>query len=535
MLRAMQSVRGVLGAGVLLLFAAIACGEEDGAGPSEPGGSSNSGANGGVGANGGAAGNPTGGAAGVGGAAGAGGSGTGGSGTGGSGNGGSGNGGSGNGGNGTGGTGTGGAGTGGTGGAGATGGDAGAGGSGGTPPECNASAAPQVGRLNLSAVVTGLNAALYAAQPPGSSDFYIVERGGRIRIFTGGALRSTPFLDVSSEIQIPAGYDERGLFSMAFAPDYATSGLFYVVMTPTTGANANRDQVLEFKRSSGDPFTADAGSRRAILDLAPGGQEILPLLNQVHNGGTVAFGPDGKLYAGMGDGGGACNSARPGVPQDISSVYGKLLRLDPKAAAPYAAAGNPFASGGDARIFHYGLRNPFRFSFDSLNGDLYIGNIGQESYDEVEFAAAGSSGLNFGWPDFEGTNSNTCPSGTPLRSGSTHTPPIHIIDGTSTTALTIAVIGGSVYRGSAIPRLYGVYVFGEYYPGRPMGALVRCKGQTSPVTPIRKQCDPNAPNDPCFAAPSGGSGISELGAIISGNDKELYIVANGTSLLKVVP
>jgi glucose/arabinose dehydrogenase len=387
----------------------------------------------------------------------------------------------------------------------------------------------------LTPVVTGLSAALYAAQPPGSSDWYLVERGGRIRVFTGGALRSTAFLDLSAEIVVPAGYDERGLFSMAFAPDYATSGLFYVVLTPTTGANTDRDLVLEYKRSSSDPFTADPGSRRALLDLAPGGSHPAPIYNQVHNGGTIAFGPDGKLYVGMGDGGGQCNNARPGVPQDISSVYGKLLRLDPKLASPFAAAGNPFASGGDARVFHYGLRNPFRFSFDSLNGDLYIGNVGQESYDEIEFAEAGSSGLNFGWPDFEGTNGNTCPMGTPLRSGSTHTTPIHVIDGTSTTSLVIAVMGGAVYRGSAIPRLYGAYLFGEYYPGRPMGALFRCKGQTSPVTTIRKQCDPNAPNDPCFAAPSGGSGISELGAIIAGNDKELYIVANGTSLLKVAP
>jgi hypothetical protein len=237
----------------------------------------------------------------------------------------------------------------------------------------------------------------------------------------------------------------------------------------------------------------------------------------------------------MGDGGGRCNDARPGVPQDVSTPYGKILRLDPKAPAPHAAAGNPFTSGGDARVYHYGLRNPFRFSFDSVSGDLYIGNVGQESYDEIEFAARGAAGLNFGWPDFEGTDTNSCPAGTPLRSGSTHTPPIHIVSGTSTTDLVIAVIGGSVYRGTAIPRLYNAYIFGEYYPGRSMGALFRCGTQTSPVTTFRKQCDANAPNDPCFAAQNGAPGLSELGAIVSGNDKELYVVANGTSLLKIVP
>jgi glucose/arabinose dehydrogenase len=418
-----------------------------------------------------------------------------------------------------------------------SGGSAGAatGGSGGAPPECNPNAAPAVGRLGLAPVVTsGLSGLLYAAQPSGSEDWYLVERGGRIRVWTGGALRSTPFLDLSSEIQIPTTYDERGLFGLAFAPDYATSGLFYVVLTPTTGANANRDLVVEYRRSNADPFLADAASRRALLDLAPGGNEFLPLLNQVHNGGTVAFGPDGMLYVGMGDGGGACNSARPGVPQDVSSVYGKMLRLDPSAPAPHAAAGNPFATGGDARVYHYGVRNPFRFSFDSLTGDLYIGDVGQESFDEIDVAPRDASGQNFGWPDFEGTSTTTCPAGAPLRSGSTHTPPIHIIDGTSTTDLVIAVIGGAVYRGSAIPHLYGAYLFGEYYAGRPMGALFRCGTQTSPVAAIRKQCDPNAPNDACFVAINGAPALSDLGAIVEGSDKELYIVANGTSLLKVV-
>ena len=306
----------------------------------------------------------------------------------------------------------------------------GTGGTGGNPPQCNASAAPQVGRLGLSPVVnSGLTGLLYAAQPPGSNDWYLVERGGRILVWTGGALRPTPFLNLSSELPIPTSYDERGLFSLAFAPDYATSGLFYLVLTPTAGASLDHDMVLEYRRSSGDPFVADPGSRRVLLDLTPGGVDIIPLRNQVHNGGTVAFGPDGMLYVGMGDGGGACNSARPGVPQDVSNVYGKLLRLDPKAPAPHAAAGNPFTSGGDARVYHYGLRNPFRFSFDSATGDLYIGNVGQEAFDEIEFAARGTPGLNFGWPDFEGTNANTCPGAAALRSGSTHTQPIHIVDG----------------------------------------------------------------------------------------------------------
>jgi glucose/arabinose dehydrogenase len=393
-----------------------------------------------------------------------------------------------------------------------------------------------MGRLGLAPeipVSAGLSAALYAAQPPGSDDWYVVERGGRVRIWAGGSLRPTPFLDLSAELPIPATYDERGLYGIAFPPDYQTSGRFYVVLTPTAGAAANHDLVLEFQRS-GDPNVADPGSRRAILDLEPGGNEIFPLLNQVHNGGQIAFGPDGMLYVGMGDGGGACNSARPGVPQDVGSVYGKILRLDPNAAAPFAAAGNPFASGGDARVFHYGLRNPFRFAFDSMTGDLYIGNVGQDSYEDVELAPAGSSGLNFGWPDFEGPDADSCPAGTPLRQGSTHTAPIGVVDHRGTADLVVAIIGGTVYRGGALPQIYGAYFYGEYYAGRRMGALRQCGTETSPVTPIRKQCDPNTPNDACFLPVGGAPALSELSAIVEGHDHELYFVANGNSLLKVV-
>jgi hypothetical protein len=301
----------------------------------------------------------------------------------------------------------------------------GGGGTGGVP-ECDASAAPPIQRLGLETVVESdeLSVMVYALQPPGSNDWYLVDALGYVRVFSNGVLQPTPFLDVSSEVQdstfgssAPSGGsqnydDERGLLSIAFPPDYETSGKFYVTLIPTTIAsdNTDHDLVLEYTRSAADPLVADASSRSVILDLEPGGEGYVEgdtfSYAKYHNASTALFGPDGMLYVGMGDGGGDCNAARPGVPQDVSSPYGKILRLDPREPAPHAAAGNPFADGGDARVFHYGVRNPFRFSFDPATGDIYIGEVGQWSHDSIAYAPASSPGSNFGWPTFEGTQQN---------------------------------------------------------------------------------------------------------------------------------
>ncbi len=432
---------------------------------------------------------------------------------------------------------------------------------GGSPSaECDPSAAPTITRLGLEEVAQSddLTIFVYAAQPPGSNDWYLVDAMGYVRVFSGGMMQPMPFLDLSAEMQnstfsgsgAPSGgtqnYDERGLLSIAFPPDYGTSGKFYVTLIPTSGADTNHDLVLEFQRSSANPLVADPGTRKPILDLEPsaaqGGTGVN--LENYHNGSTVMFGPDGMLYVGMGDGGGECNNAtdRVGAPQDISSPYGKILRLDPNGEAPlYAAAGNPFAQDGDPRVLHYGLRNPFRFSFDPATGDLYIGEVGQWTYDWITFARANAMGQNFGWPRFEGPQENPaaqCNSSTPLRTGSTRTNPIfnlsHGNQGGAANLLT-AIVGGTVYRGSAIPELQGVYLFGEFYPNRPMRALVQCEDQTSEVTTIQKRCDPNQPDAPCFAPVSGAPELVQVGAIVTGNDGELYLAANGNSLLKIVP
>ncbi|WP_437302861.1 PQQ-dependent sugar dehydrogenase [Sorangium sp. So ce388] len=400
---------------------------------------------------------------------------------------------------------------------------------GGEPTACDATVAPDVGKIALAPVVTGVDRLVYAAQPKGSSDWYLVLQTGKIRVFTGGALRDGNFLDVSSQIQLSTGAfdDERGLLSIAFPPDYATSGKFYVMMTATTGANMNRDTVYEYQRSA-DPYVANATPTKTIVQLDSSAVN--------HNGGHLLFGPDGMLYVGTGDGGGGCNDNKPGAPQDTGTLFGKILRLDPNAAAPHAASGNPF-DGNGARVWHYGLRNPYRFSFDRLTKDLYIGDVGQDSYEEVDYVPAGMSGMNFGWAAYEGDHADTC-NGRTLREGSTYTKPIFDADrrrsATGPFRDWVSVIGGYVYRGAALPQLRGVYLFGDY-TGERMAALVQCGAQTSPVTQILKNRDPNAPNAPAFTRQGSLPTFEDLTAIVEDNDGELYFVANRNSLVKLVP
>lgn len=421
--------------------------------------------------------------------------------------------------------------------------------------ECNASAAPAITQLGLETVVQSddLTILVYAAQPPGSDDWYLVDALGYVRVFSGGVLQPMPFLDVSSEMQnstftgqgAPTGgssnYDERGLLSIAFAPDYETSGKFYVTLIPTSGDAVDHDLVLQYTRSAENPLVADTSTRTAILDLEPGGMgySSAPGVNlaKYHNASTALFGPDGMLYVGMGDGGGECNSARPGAPQDVASPYGKILRLDPNAPPTYAAAGNPFSDGGDPRVLHWGIRNPFRFSFDSLTGDFYFGDVGQWNHEEISFAPAGAQGLNFGWPDYESVNPDSCVTNITLASGATHTPPVfdlpHTMPGAANLLTTI--VGGAVYRGSAMGELYGAYLFAEFYPNRPLRALYQCGDQTSDVTEIQKNCDPNQPNAACFMTVGDTPALSVVAAIVEGNDGELYLAANGNTLMKIVP
>jgi glucose/arabinose dehydrogenase len=401
------------------------------------------------------------------------------------------------------------------------------------PPPCDPTIAPVLPQLALAPVVSERDRLVYAAQPPGSSDWYLVHQKGRVDVFTGGAVRTQAFLDLSSRFaQNPSEGDERGLLGLAFAPDYAASGKFYVMFTPSMDGDPdqNQDVVLEYQRSASDPFVADPGSRKLLVALD------LSAVN--HNGGQLVFGPDGMLYVGTGDGGAGCNDNQPNESQQPDSLFGKILRLDPKAAPPFAAAGNPYSGAtGDARVLHYGLRNPFRFGFDSLTGDLYIGDVGQNSYEEISLAPSGAKGLNFGWAAFEGDHGGTCP-GRALATGAQHTKPIVDIDVRDNAPANypfrdyVSVIAGPVYRGTAIPALQGVFLFGDY-TGIRMGALRQCGAQTSPISPILKTRDPNS-QDRSFTLPAMFR-FSALTAIVSDNAGELYFVANRSTLLKLVP
>jgi glucose/arabinose dehydrogenase len=391
---------------------------------------------------------------------------------------------------------------------------------------CDTAKAPAVPGLSVQTVVPaslGLQRIVHAAQAPDSEAWYLVLQTGTIRKVVDGKLDPTPLLDVGSEARVNApsavAMDERGLLGLAFAPDFATSQLFYIFITPVA---ANEDEVREYKLEAGK-----AVLKRTLLKV--------PASAFNHNGGTLVFGPDGFLYVGTGDGGGGCNSSKPGAPQDPSSPYGKIMRLDPKVqTAPYAAAGNPYTEG--PTVLHMGLRNPFRFSIDVPSRSLFIGDVGQDAYEELDVVSLDTPGKNFGWAAYEGTEM-TC-TGRTLAASVTWERPIFVADrrGAGRCAAGTkfcdwrSIIGGVVYRGSALPELRGVYVFGDYL-GRRMVALTHCGGKTSDFTVINKVCDPNAPQEACLA----GSNFTALTAIVADHQGELHLVADGSALLKIAP
>ncbi len=287
-----------------------------------------------------------------------------------------------------------------------------------------------------------------------SGRLFVVEQHGLISIVEGGQRLETPFLD----FQQPVGDDsnEQGLLGLAFAPDYPETGTFYVNYTDTSGdTNVDECQV-----SADDPNVADPASCTRILF------DEQPYPN--HNGGHLAYGPDGYLYIGLGDGGSGGDPQQHG--QNPRSLLGKLLRLDPSGdESPYAVpTNNPYMGTtiGRAEIWALGLRNPWRFSFDRATGDLFIGDVGQNAYEEVSYQPGDSAGgLNFGWNFMEGTHrfEGRDPANRDL------TPPI--VDYAQNVG-GCSVTGGYVYRGPSLPELNGVYFYGDYCSGN-VWTLVR--------------------------------------------------------------
>jgi hypothetical protein len=294
-------------------------------------------------------------------------------------------------------------------------------------------------------VATGLDDPLYLTAPAGDPRLFVVEQTGRIRIISAaGQLLATPFLDVSGKITLNCS--EQGLLGLAFHPQYATNGLFYINYTRPGGQGTT---VIERYSVSADADRANAGSAHQIISI--------PQARCNHNGGQLVFGPDGILWAFMGDSGGAGDP--DGVAPDPTSLLGKILRLDVDGGDPYAAPqNNPFVGGpGRDEIWALGLRNPWRGSFDPSTGTLFVADVGQNEREEVNAVSATEPGLDYGWNRLEGTR---CFASSPCDASGTVVPVIEYTheDGCSIT-------GGYLYRGAAIPAARGHYFYSDFCTG----------------------------------------------------------------------
>jgi glucose/arabinose dehydrogenase len=298
--------------------------------------------------------------------------------------------------------------------------------------------------LTARLVASGLSHPLDLQSAPGDRErLYVVEQAGRIRVVRSGQLQSAPFLDLSGRI---SSGGERGLLGLAFHPQFATNRRFFVNYTDPAGDT----HVSEFRAASADQ--ADSASERALLVV------LQPFAN--HNGGGLAFARDGTLFVGLGDGGSAGDPLGNG--QNLATPLGKMLRIDVDSGTPYAIpSGNPFIGtpGALAEIWAYGLRNPYRFSFDRSTGDLYIGDVGQNRVEEIDVHVGGQpGGQNYGWNRTEGSQCYSPASGCD-RSGITF--PVYEYGHDQGCAVT----GGVVYRGCRMPDLAGTYFFGDYCSG----------------------------------------------------------------------
>jgi len=373
-----------------------------------------------------------------------------------------------------------------------------------TACECNSRATEPApdgggdGGVTLERVASGLSFPVHVAAPRGDARLFIVEKTGRVKILRDGSVLGTPFLDLSGQV---SGGSEQGLLSIAFHPDFASNGRFYVDYTDRAGDT----QIVEL-RVSGDRDRADPATARTILSIPQ------PFSN--HNGGLVAFGPDGKLYIGMGDGGSGGDPEENA--QNLGSLLGKLLRIDVDAGQPYAVPpDNPFVDRAGARgeIWAYGLRNPWRFAFDRQGGDLYVADVGQNRFEEVHAVRGAGRGLNYGWDIMEGRE---C---------------FEPSEGCDRTGLTLPVLtydhgdgcsisGGHVYRGEAIPEIRGHYFYSDYCSGFVRSLRFDGNGATDE----RRWTE---------LEPTGGdSQVTSFGEDAAG---ELYLMTAGGSVYKIVP
>ena len=369
--------------------------------------------------------------------------------------------------------------------------------------------------LTTVRVADGLESPCWVGAPPGDDPrlFVLEQHASRVRVVEDGVLLPAPFLDLKEKTSVGG---ERGLLGMAFHPDYATNGFFFLVYTNEATPIGNT-VLARYQVSATDPNAADPGSELVLLEV------VQPFMT--HQGGGLQFGPlDGYLYVGLGDGGAGfdpfCSAQNPG------KFLGKLLRLDVDGGTPYAVPpDNPFVGGAGGHlpeIWSIGFRNPWRFSFDRLTGDLYLGDVGQNDFEEINYEPALAGGRNYGWRIMEGHQCNgvdVCLMG--ACDDPSYTQPLHVYPNSGTPEC--AVIGGFVYRGCAIPDLQGHYFFADYCGNRVWSFRV----VAGLLTDFQERTFELAP----------GGGL-QLNSIVSfGEDArgELYLVDQGGELFQIVP
>ncbi len=343
--------------------------------------------------------------------------------------------------------------------------------------------------LTLQPVVAGLASPVHLSAPAGDERLFIVEQPGRIRIVKNGQLLATPFLDITSRVKFGG---EQGLLSVAFDPQYVTNGYFYVYYTSQPNGDIVVERFRNGPRVGGlpDPDVANSTPTAVIAIPHPGASN--------HNGGLVAFGPDGMLYLGTGDGGGGGDPSGNG--QNLNVLLGKLLRLDVRTLPYTIPSGNPYIgqAGRRGEIWASGLRNPWRFAFDrsALPATLHVADVGQNRYEEVHVALASAAGLNYGWNRMEGLH--CYPSGDTCSKTGLEAPTVEYDHSTGACSIT----GGYVYRGSAIPELAGLYFYSDYCAG----FLASIAGGMGAGAPPRMWSIPNVGNVTSF----GEDGAREL-------------------------
>jgi glucose/arabinose dehydrogenase len=325
-------------------------------------------------------------------------------------------------------------------------------------------------RVELQLVVGGLETPVGLAHAgDGSGRLIIVEKVGRIRVVEDGELLPTPLLDISD--RVGSAQSEQGLLGLAFHPGYADNGLSFVNYTDRQGDTVISGFSMPAGWEPGGPPVADPGSETILLQLDQ------PAAN--HNGGHLAFGPDGYLYIGTGDGG--ASGDKFGNGQNGATLLGAMLRLDVDNGEPYSIpADNPFVDDPNIRdeIWAIGLRNPWRYSFDRLTGDLYIADVGQNLYEEVDFQPAQTGGQNYGWPIMEA--SHCFPADRQCDQAGLTLPLVEYDH-----ALGCSVTGGYVYRGEEFPGFQGIYLFGDFCSGRIWGVAAGAGSEPQVVELVR--------------------------------------------------